>query len=147
MKKKLAILLLAGILVIPAGCGTDRRQEGTGTVSVAQSDTEESAPQEADENENTATVQENADQDGQETSAYVTEGTEEYRGFTLDNVLHSENDGDIHFICMCPTAMTEADPMQSFLHYPDMKDYIYRGWEKICTVKTSDSPPGSIIRR
>ena len=50
-------------------------------------------------------------------------------------------------ICMCPTAMTEADPMQSFLHYPDMKDYISRGWEKICTVKTSDSPPGSIIRR
>ena len=32
----------------------------------------------------------------------VTEGTEEYRGFILDNVLHSESEGDIHYNLYIP---------------------------------------------
>ena len=52
MKKILVMVFLTGLILLTGGCGMNQQQEGTGTVSVAQSDTEESAPQEADENEN-----------------------------------------------------------------------------------------------
>ena len=147
MKKILVMVFLTGLILLTGGCGMNQQQEGTGTVSVAQSDTEESAPQEADENETRRRS--------------VKMQTRTYRKLLLMLPKEQKNTVDLSWtmffipkmtaifilICMCPTAMTEADPMQSFLHYPDMKDYISRGWEKICTVKTSDSPPGSIIRR
>ena len=34
----------------------------------------------------------------------VTPGSEEYRGFLLDNVLHSPNEGDIHYNVYIPDA-------------------------------------------
>lgn len=50
------------------------------------------------------------------TDAAVTPGTEQYRGFTLDNVLHSPTEGDIHFNMKLPD---NADaPMALFLTLP-----------------------------
>lgn len=50
------------------------------------------------------------------TDAAVTLGTEQYRGFTLDNVLHSPTEGDIHFNMKLPD---NADaPMALFLTLP-----------------------------
>ena len=127
MKKILVMVFLTGLILLTGGCGMNQQQEGTGTVSVAQSDTEESAPQEADENENTAAVRENADQDVQETSAYVTEGTEEYRGFILDNVLHSENDGDIHFNLYVPDSYDGSRPYAVFFTLPGYEGLYFQG--------------------
>ena len=35
-------------------------------------------------------------------SKTVTEGTENYRGFVVDNILHSDHDGDIHYNVYIP---------------------------------------------
>lgn len=127
MKKILVMVFLTGLILLTGGCGMNQQQEETGTVSVEQSDTEESAPQEADENENTAAVRENADRDGQGSSAYVTEGTEEYRGFILDNVLHSENNGDIHFNLYVPDSYDGSRPYAVFFTLPGYEGLYFQG--------------------
>lgn len=42
------------------------------------------------------------DEEPQENIAKVTAGTEEYKGFLLDNILHSEAEGDIHYNVYIP---------------------------------------------
>lgn len=52
------------------------------------------------------------------TDASVTPGTEQYRGFTLDNVLHSPTEGDIHFNMKLPDNADGGAPMTLFLTLP-----------------------------
>lgn len=52
------------------------------------------------------------------TDASVTPGTEQYRGFTLDNVLHSPTEGDIHFNMKLPGNADGGAPMALFLTLP-----------------------------
>lgn len=77
-------------MLLLSGCGSG---ENTG-VDAGAAQTSGSA----EDTEQTEGGQQDGDQGGssdvQEPSGTVTEGTEEYRGFTLDNVLHSENNGD-----------------------------------------------------
>ena len=74
-----------------------------------------------------------------------TEGTEEYRGFILDNILHSESEGDIHYNLYIPRQLqTEVSLMHCSLHFPGMRDCIFREWAKICTVRISDLKPKTI---
>ena len=90
MKRRTIALLLAGMMLLLSGCGSG---ENTG-VDAGAAQTSGSA----EDTEQTEGGQQDGDQGGssdvQEPSGTVTEGTEEYRGFTLDNVLHSENNGD-----------------------------------------------------
>lgn len=53
-----------------------------------------------------------------ESTGTVTEGIEQYRGFTLDNVLHSPNDGDIHFNMKLPEHYDPDRPAALFLTLP-----------------------------
>ena len=39
-------------------------------------------------------------------------GTQEKDGFIVDNVLHSDTQGDIHFQAIYPKAMTALNPMR-----------------------------------
>lgn len=39
-------------------------------------------------------------------------GTQEKDGFIVDNVLHSDTQGDIHFQAISPKAMTALNPMR-----------------------------------
>lgn len=48
----------------------------------------------------------------------ITAGVEQYRGFTLDNVLHSPNDGDIHFNMKLPEHYDSNQPAALFLTLP-----------------------------
>lgn len=51
-------------------------------------------------------------------TALVTEGTETYRGFVLDNVLHSETEGDIHYNVYIPDSYDGSTPYALFFTLP-----------------------------
>ena len=56
----------------------------------------------------------------------VTSGTETYRGFILDNVYHSEKDGDIHFNLYIPESYDGSKPYALFVSLPVTKDCIFK---------------------
>ena len=64
---------------------------------------------------------------GTEKNASVTEGTEEYRGFTLDNVLHSETEGDIHFNLYVPDSYDGSRPYALFMTLPGYEGLYFQG--------------------
>ena len=49
---------------------------------------------------------------------YVTEGTEEYRGFVIDNVFHSANEGDIHYNVYIPESYNGSEPYALYFTLP-----------------------------
>lgn len=67
------------------------------------------------------------------------EGTGEYRGFVLDNVLRSSTQGNIHSTCTCPIRTTERSPMRCSSRFPAIKDCIFKEWESTCEQRNSDS--------
>ena len=62
-----------------------------------------------------------------ESAVSVTEGTEEYRGFVLDNVLHSENDGDIHYHLYVPDSYDGSEPYALFVTLPGYEGLYFQG--------------------
>lgn len=58
---------------------------------------------------------------------YVTEGTEEYRGFLLDNVLHSETEGEIHYNVYIPDSYDGQKPYALFLTLPGYEGLYFQG--------------------
>ena len=64
---------------------------------------------------------------GQQAADPVTEGTEEYRGFTLDNVLHSETEGDIHFNLYVPDSYDGSRPYAVFFTLPGYEGLYFQG--------------------
>ena len=69
----------------------------------------------------------NAGQTPREASYSVTEGTQEYRGFTLDNVLHSETEGDIHFNLYVPDSYDGSHPTSIFFTLPGYEGLYFQG--------------------
>lgn len=57
----------------------------------------------------------------------VTEGTETYRGFTLDNVLHSPHDGDIHYNAYIPESYDGSRPYAAFFTLPGYEGVYFQG--------------------
>lgn len=60
-------------------------------------------------------------------SRLVTVGTEEYRGFLMDNVLHSENDGDIHYHIYIPDSYDGSEPYALFVTLPGYEGLYFQG--------------------
>ncbi len=48
----------------------------------------------------------------------VTSGTDEYRGFLLDNVLHSQDNGDIHYNVYIPDSYDGSEPYALYFTLP-----------------------------
>ena len=67
------------------------------------------------------------DTNGQEAGGSVTEGTEEYRGFTLDNVFHSESDGEIHFNLYVPDSYDGTRSYALFFTLPGYEGLYFQG--------------------
>ena len=57
----------------------------------------------------------------------VTEGTREYRGFILDNVLHSAEYGDIHYNLYIPDSYDGSKPYAVFLTLPGYEGLYFQG--------------------
>lgn len=141
LKGKTIGFFMAGLLLLLSGCqtseGVNREQDTSETASAESSqpssEAEENPEEEESASEETGEDSRQEDSDGD----YVTEGTEEYRGFTLDNVLHSQTEGDIHYNLYIPDSYDGEEPCAIFLPCPDMRVCIFREWEKISTVRTS----------
>ena len=54
-------------------------------------------------------------------------GSESIRGFLFDNVLHSENDGDIHFGLYVPQSYDGTKPYALFVTLPGYEGLYFQG--------------------
>ena len=57
----------------------------------------------------------------------VTPGTEEYRGFVIDNVLHSPDDGDIHYNVYIPESYDGSTPYALYMTLPGYEGLYFQG--------------------
>ena len=97
MKTMIGLLLLASVLLGLGGCS-----------------------------QRTPDIQE-SESGGSTASEIVTEGTEEYRGFILDNVLHSEEYGDIHYNLYVPDSYDASRPYALFFTLPGYEGLYFQG--------------------
>ncbi|MFR3110533.1 MAG: hypothetical protein ACLTOG_10130 [Mediterraneibacter faecis] len=74
----------------------------------------------------------------------VTAGSEEYRGFLLDNVLHSQSEGDIHYNVYIPDSYDGTKEYALYVTLPGYQGLYFQGWEKISGQKILDLKHRSI---
>lgn len=75
------------------------------------------------ERRNTAVAQESGAQIGD----YVTEGTEIYRDFVVDSVLHSDTDGDIHYCVSIPDEYEGSKAYSLYITLPGYQGLYFQG--------------------
>ncbi len=109
------VVLLAGILV---GCGQAEQSPSSTEESLAPA----RESQEAVEGSTTDRLQPKEIPAGM-----LTEGTVADRGFTLDNVYHSENAGDIHYHVSFPDGYDESTPVALFITLPGWEGLYFQG--------------------
>lgn len=67
---------------------------------------------------------------------YVTEGTTSYRGFTVDSVLHSAKNGNIHYNVYFPKSYDGTKPYALFVTLPGYQGLYFQGAAE--NIKTED---------
>lgn len=104
-----------------------------------QSDSEEAVISDnADSQDNTESVSpdQNEYENASETSASETsvdeheqieEGTEEFRGFLVDNIYHSPQDGDIHYCIFIPEDYDGTEPYSLYMTLPGYEGLYFQG--------------------
>ena len=121
MKKKLINIFLAGLILSVTGCGNTENNSAGGI----QPQTEKSSGDTVQEAEGGEMSEETSE--GTNGSGSVTEGTEVYRGFIMDNVLHSESDGDIHYHVHIPESYDGSEPYALFFTLPGYEGLYFQG--------------------
>lgn len=127
MGRKLRTRLLSAVLFLAmftliTGCADQENTEDSGAAAPVSADAAQNQGEQTQNN----TAQGSPVQ-GAEKNASVTEGTEEYRGFTLDNVLHSETEGDIHFNLYVPDSYDGSTPYALFMTLPGYEGLYFQG--------------------
>lgn len=102
-KKQMAVVLLSAILGITANSWFVQANS-----SVIQDDQQEPDNEAPD-------------------SDKVTEGTDTYKGFLLDNVLHSSEEGDIHYNVYIPDSYDGSKPYALFFILPGYEGLYFQG--------------------
>lgn len=116
-KEKVMGILLAGCMILLSGCGN--------TDNASQEASQPAAGADGQEEVQEGAVGEAGDVQGQ--TDFVTEGTEEYRGFILDNVLHSESEGEIHYNLYVPESYDGSEPYALFFTLPGYEGLYFQG--------------------
>lgn len=109
-------LALAGILL--TGC-VERNVSIPATPSVSQNMSQSGFVLDAAEPNSSSSVPTMA--------ASITAGRETYRGFVLDNVLHSETEGDIHYNVYIPDSYDSSTPYALFFTLPGYQGLYFQG--------------------
>ena len=58
---------------------------------------------------------------------YVTDGTEEYRSFLIDNIFHSVSEGDIHYNIYIPESYDGSKPYALYFTLPCYEGLYFQG--------------------
>lgn len=58
---------------------------------------------------------------------YVTDGTEEYRGFLIDNIFHSVSEGNIHYNVYIPESYDGSKPYALYFTLPGYEGLYFQG--------------------
>ena len=112
MRKTLACLLMIGILAaVFSGC--------TQTSVTDESSIGDTVTEETDKQEQAPPVKNK--------SETVTEGTENYRSFVIDNILHSDHDGDIHYNVYIPESYDGKTPFALYFTLPGYEGLYFQG--------------------
>ena len=108
MRKTFACLLMIGILAtVFSGCTQTSVMDKS---SIGSTVTDEASQ----------TIQEESAPPIKSKSETVTEGTENYRGFVIDNILHSDHDGDIHYNVYIPESYDGKTPAPLYFTLPGL---------------------------
>lgn len=75
---------------------------------------------------------------GSEPSGAIIPGTQTYKGFVLDNVLHDEAEGDIHFNLYIPDSYDGTQEVPLFVTLPGYQGLYFQGVGE--NLKTEDFP-------
>ena len=110
----LAMVIMVYIYFSKPGRDEKKNQQTINQVQTVQQKTDE-------KKENT---EKNTSGDGLEN---VTPGSEEYRGFLLDNVLHSPNEGDIHYNVYIPDAYDGTKEYALYVTLPGYQGLYFQG--------------------
>lgn len=127
MAKKVWIFSL--VLLILAGCAS-AYGEDTVTKKPESEASEELTEKAAAEDRNPVPETEKAEE-GRETEGqdgdYVTEGTENYRDFVVDSVLHSREFGDIHYCVFIPDEYDGSRACSLYVTLPGYQGLYFQG--------------------
>ena len=82
------------------------------------------------------TIESTVDTEGSSELVKETSDTQEYKDFTLDNVLHSETEGDIHYNLYIPDEYDGSEPYALFMTLPGYQGLYFQGVGE--NVKTED---------
>lgn len=134
MKHKIRIIFILAAMAVLLGIGWWRLYGGwdakedyeistEGTAGLGQTDeAEEITVESSDQNGESSEIHQ------EETSrGYVTEGTEEYRGFVIDNVFHSVSEGDIHYNVYIPDSYDGSEPYAVYFTLPGYEGLYFQG--------------------
>ena len=72
-------------------------------------------------------VSETVSSEAENISGYVDIGTEKYRGFTVDNVYHSAENGDIHYNVYIPESYDGSEPYALYFTLPGYEGLYFQG--------------------
>lgn len=81
-------------------------------------------------------LRENNEKNGKDELERITVGSEEYRGFVLDNVLHSESEGDIHYNVYIPDSYDGTKEYALYVTLPGYQGLYFQGVGE--NIKTED---------
>ena len=137
MKRNRWMILAVGSLLLLGACanvGAMRESDGSTQAAVLEAEDSGLVQEEAERQteqpvEGSAGPEETSTLDFQTdpSQATVTEGTQEYRDFLLDNVLHSANDGDIHYSVYIPDSYDGSEPYAVFFTLPGYEGLYFQG--------------------
>lgn len=65
--------------------------------------------------------------DAERSLGSVTKGTEEYRGFVIDNIFHSVAEGDIHYNSYIPASYDGSEPYALYFTLPGYEGLYFQG--------------------
>ncbi len=118
MKEGAAMFSIQQILILFLTLTMELSLTACGTEAAVQPAPETSAPP--------SQVQEMPDASAEGSELEVTEGTETYRGFLLDNVLHAP-EGDIHYHIYIPDSYDGSEPYALYLTLPGYGGLYFQG--------------------
>lgn len=128
MLKNLWMLLLAGVMALSlSACGGQGDGPSQTVPTALQITPEETEKPDVTEASGEPIHETNGAERSPDALGCVTEGTEEYRGFTIDNVLHSPSEGDIHYNVYIPADYDGSVPYALYFTLPGYEGLYFQG--------------------